>query len=99
MFRHLVRQTVKFGEYREFIASLKEVNALSASVGLPQYRAWEATFGGWNEVFTEADYDSLDAHVAAWDKASKNDAFMAAFRKLSSHITSGQDWPLRPIEL
>lgn len=91
MFRHTVRQIVKFGEYRDFVAALKEVNALTASVGLPSYRAWGSAFGGLNEVWTEAEYEGLDAHVAAWDKASKNEAFMTAFRKLGSHTANGQD--------
>ena len=99
MVRHTVRQDIKFGEFREFVDALKEVNKLTASVGLPSYRAWSSSFGGLNEVWTEADYESLDAHVDTWDRARKNDAFMSAFRKMVSHIASGQDWALKPIDL
>jgi hypothetical protein len=87
MFRHMVRQSIKFGGLSRFVAALKEVNALAASVGVPNCRAWSSTFGGLNEVWTEADYESLDAHVAAWEKARSDDAFMMAFREMVSHIT------------
>lgn len=99
MFRHMVRQNIKMGEFRDFVAALKEVNAAVSSVGLPEYRAWSSTFGGLNEVFTEAEYDSLDAHAAAWEAASGNEAFMAVFRKMSSHIASGQDWALKSLDV
>ena len=99
MFRHLVRQTVKVGEFRDFVAALKELNEVTSAVELPQYRAWSSAFGGLNEVWLEAEYDSLDAHVAAFDKARENETFMKAFRAYSSHVASAQDWPLMPIDL
>lgn len=99
MFRHLVRHDIKFGEYREFVAALKEVNAQAPSAGLPTYRAWRSNFGGLNEVWLEADYEGLDAHVAAFENARSHEAFMTAFLRMGSHIASGQDWPLEEIEL
>ena len=98
MFRHLVRTEVKIGEFRDFVAAFKELNAVSASVGLPKYRAWSSAFGGFNEVWMQADYDSLDAHVAAFDKARENETFTKAFRAYSSNVASAQDWALIPID-
>lgn len=99
MFRHLIRQTVKFGEFRDYVAALKDFNRVASSVGIPEYKLWTSAFGELNEVWSEAEYPSIDAHVTAWDNASKNEEFMAAFRALGSHLNAGQDWPLMPMEL
>lgn len=101
MFRHMVRQIIKPGEYRDFLQALKAFNASAPTVGLPTYRAWSSQFGDINEVFTEAEYDSLDGHVEAFDRARENPEFMAVFRAMISHIapSSSRDYPLRPVEL
>lgn len=101
MFRHLVRHLVNPGEHQKFVQAFGEFNTALPGAGLPSYRLWRTLFGDLNEVFAEADYDSLDAHVAAWDRAADNDEIMTRFRAMLAHTVPGtvRDFPLEPIEL
>ncbi|HEY8868312.1 MAG TPA: hypothetical protein VIM30_02850 [Candidatus Limnocylindrales bacterium] len=58
-------------------------------------------FGDIGEVWLEAEYDSLDAHVAAFDAVHKNDKFMKVHRAMRSHLVVGSehDYPLVTIDL
>lgn len=99
MFRHMVRHVINYGEYADFLAALKRVNALAPSVGLPAYRAWTTAFGDLNEVWTDAEFESLDEQVKLWESARDNADFLAAFREMIAHITPGtaRDYPLMPV--
>lgn len=101
MFRHMVRHVVKPGEYGAFVQSLKALNAALPQKGLPEYRAWVTVFGHVNEVWTEAEYESFDAHVAGWRSAAADDAFMQSFRAFVAHFVPGTlcDYPLAPVDL
>lgn len=101
MFRHSVRHVVKYGEYKDFVAALGALNEASASVGLPSYSGFQTLFGDINEVWTEAEYESLEAHVQALEQAGEDEAWMAAFRAMLSHLVPGsaRDYPLKAIEL
>ena len=101
MFRHLVRHLINPGEHQQFVQAFGKLNAELPSAGLPVYRLWRTLFGDLNEVFAEADYDSLDAHVAAWANASGDDELMKLFRAMLSHTVPGtvHDYPLEPIDV
>jgi len=101
MFRHLVRHVINPGEYQQFVQAFGRLNAAMPAAELPAYRLWRTLFGDLNEVFAEAEYDSLDAHVAAWERASGDEELMKRFRAMLAHTVPGtlHDYPLEPIDL
>jgi hypothetical protein len=101
MFRHLVRHIVKTGEFEQFREAFKAFNAGATGAGLPSYRLWRTLFGDINEVWSEAQYDSLDGHVQALEEARADAEFMRAFRAMLAHTVPAtlHDYPLEPIEL
>jgi len=87
--RHMIRHIVKLGHYQQFMDGMAAWNEAAQRVGLPAYRIWESQFGVVQEVFTEAEFDSLDAHLAALAAAHGDPAFDAANRELSTHLVDG----------
>ena len=57
MVRHMVRQVVKHGHYKDFLAASKAWNDAAVKVGLPAYRLYQSNWGTFNEVFSEAEYE------------------------------------------
>ena len=87
--RHMIRHIVKLGHYEAFLAGMAAWNDAARQVGLPAYRIWESQFGTVQEVFTEAEFDSIDAHLAALEGAHIDPAFAAANQELSTHLVDG----------
>ena len=87
--RHMIRHIVKLGHYEAFMAGMRAWNDAARKVGLPAYRIWESQFGTVQEVFTEAEFDSIDAHLAALEAAHTDAAFAAANQELSTHLVDG----------
>ena len=87
--RHMIRHVVKLGHYQAFLDGMAAWNREAQRVGLPAYRIWESQFGTVQEVFTEADYDSIDAHVAAFEASHADPAFAAANEELARHLVDG----------
>ena len=87
--RHMIRHLVKLGHYQQFLDGMAAWNGAATRVGLPAYRIWESQFGMVQEVFTEADFDSIDAHLAALEAAHTDPAFAAANEELSTHLVDG----------
>jgi NIPSNAP. len=85
----MIRHIVKLGHYQEFMAAMAAWNDAARSVGLPPYRIWESQFGSVQEVFTEAEFESIDAHLAALEAAHTDASFAAANQELSSHLVDG----------
>jgi hypothetical protein len=87
--RHMIRHIVKLGHYEEFMTAMAAWNREARRVGLPAYRIWESQFGTVQEVFTEADFESIEAHLAALERAHTDPAFAAANQELSTHLVDG----------
>jgi hypothetical protein len=87
--RHMIRHVVKLGHYQAFMDGMHAWNREAERVGLPAYRIWESQFGTVQEVFTEADFDGIDAHLAALERAHTDPAFTAANEALSTHLVDG----------
>ncbi len=91
MVRHMVRHVVKHGEYRQFLAAIKAFNETAPLVGLPPYRVFQSLFGTINEVWTEADFETVQANVDAFATArGKHEAFDRAFLDMLSHLVDGE---------
>jgi len=101
VFVHRVRHIVTPGHFAEFIEALKAVNEAAPTVGLPTYRLYVTLFGDLNEVWAEAEYDSLDGHVEAFEKARENAEWQRVFRAMIGHTVPGtlRDYPLEPVAL
>lgn len=87
--RHMIRHIVKLGHYQDFMSAMAAWNDAAQKVGLPPYRIWESQFGAVQEVFTEAEFASLDAHLAAFEAAHTDAAFAAANEAVSLHLVDG----------
>jgi hypothetical protein len=87
--RHMIRHIVKLGHYEAFMTGMAAWNEAAREVGLPAYRIWESQFGTVQEVFTEGEFESIDAHLAGLEAAHTNEAFAAANQELSKHLVDG----------
>jgi hypothetical protein len=87
--RHMIRHIVKLGHYPQFMAAMAAWNVEAARLGLPAYRIWESQFGAVQEVFTEAEFASLDAHLATFEAAHGDATFAAANDEVSAHLVDG----------
>jgi hypothetical protein len=85
----MIRHIVKLGHYQQFMDGMAAWNREAQRVGLPAYRIWESQFGTVQEVFTEAEFESIEAHLAALDGAHGDTDFAAANQELSSHLVDG----------
>ena len=87
--RHMIRHVVKLGHYQQFLDGMAAWNREAQRVGLPSYRIWESQFGTVQEVFTEAEFESIEAHLAALEAAHPDAGFAAANEELSTHLVDG----------
>src|SRR5579884_4016814 len=73
----------------------------SSDIGLPVYRLWVTLFGDLNEAWAEAEYESLDQHVEAIERARENPEWVRVFRAMLGHTVPGtmRDYPLEPLDL
>ena len=56
----MIRHVVKLGHYQQFMDGMAAWNREAQRVGLPPYRIWESQFGTVQEVFTEAEFESIE---------------------------------------
>ena len=103
MVRHMVRQVVKHGHYKDFLAAQKALNDAAVKVGLPAYRVYQSNWGTLNEVFSEAEYEDsgdIERRIDAAN-APNNTELNEAFRNLVSHLADGEahDYVLREVTL
>ena len=90
MIRHLIRQVVKFGHVDDFMKASKALNEAGAALGMPAYRAYHSHWGTFNEVFTEADYESADELNRLMDAFGKDPVVSKAFGEMISHLVDGE---------
>jgi hypothetical protein len=95
--RHMVRQVVRHGHYKDFLAASKAWNEAAVKVGLPAYRVYESNWGTFNEVFSEAEYQDSGDIERRFDAVAENEEFSEALRNLVSHLADGEahDYVLR----
>ena len=87
--RHMIRHVVRLGHYQAFLDAMVAWNAEATRLGLPAYRIWESQFGVVQEVFTEAEYDSIERQTALFGAAHVDPAFALANETLSTHLVDG----------
>jgi hypothetical protein len=95
--RHMVRQVVRHGHYKDFLAASKAWNEAAVKVGLPAYRVYQSNWGTFNEVFSEAEYEDSGDIERRFDAVAENEEFSEALRNLVSHLADGEahDYVLR----
>jgi hypothetical protein len=87
--RHMIRHVVKLGHYQAFLDAMSAWNVEAQRLGLPAYRIWESQFGVVQEVFTEAEFESIEAQTSAFGAAHADQRFAALNDELSSHLVDG----------
>jgi len=87
--RHMIRHIVKLGHYQAFLDALVAWNLEAQRLGLPAYRIWESQFGIVQEIFTEGEFESMEAQSAAFEAAHADPQFAAANERLSTHLVDG----------
>ena len=99
MVRHMVRQVVRHGHYKDYLAAAKAWNEAGVKLGLPAYRVYASNWGTFNEVFSEAEYEDSGDIERRFDAATaaNNAAFNDAAKNLFSHLAEGEahDYVLR----
>jgi len=93
----MVRQVVRHGHYKDFLAASKAWNDAAVKVGLPAYRVYQSNWGTFNEVFSEAEYEDSGDIERRFDAVRDNKEFSEALRNLMSHVADGEahDYVLR----
>jgi len=93
----MVRQVVRHGHYKDYLAASKAWNEAAVRVGLPAYRVYQSNWGTFNEVFSEAEYQDSGDIERRFDAAADNKELSEAFRDLVSHLADGEahDYVLR----
>lgn len=61
MYRHRIRQQVRYGQFREYMQIADGVIALRENLGLARARLWAPAVGAANEIVWETDYPDLAA--------------------------------------
>ncbi len=90
MIRHLIRQVVKFGHVEDFVKASKALNEAGAALGMPAYRVYHSNWGTFNEVFSEAEYESSAELDRLMSSFGKDPVVSKAFGKLISHLVDGE---------
>lgn len=85
----MIRHIVKLGHYQAFMDAMAAWNVAARNVGIPPYRIWESQFGAVQEVFTEAEFESIEAHQAVYEAAYTDATFAAANDAVSVHLVDG----------
>jgi hypothetical protein len=85
----MIWQVVKLGHYQAFMTAMAAWNDAARNVGLPPYRIWDSQFGTVQEVFTEAEFDGIDALQTAFEAAHTDATFVAANDAVSAHLVDG----------
>jgi hypothetical protein len=86
----MVRQVVRHGHYKDFLAASKAWNEAAVKVGLPAYRVYQSNWGTFNEVFSEAEYQDSGDIERRFDAVAENEQFSEALRNLVSHLADGE---------
>lgn len=90
MVRHMVRQVVRHGHYKDYLAAAKAWNEAAVKVGLPAYRVHQSNWGTLNEVFSEAEYQDSGDIERRFEAAADNKELDEAFKNLIGHIAEGE---------
>ena len=89
MFKHQLRALVQLGKFESFLGAAAAFNEVATRLELPTYRFFVTVFGDLNEVWAEADFDSLDEHWTRFRAAHEEPSFQSAFSDLCSYLVPG----------
>jgi hypothetical protein len=83
-----------------FVQAFRDMNTAAVAAGLPPHRLWHTMFGDLDEVWVEAEFDSLQAHVNAWNSVQGDQQLMTAVGRMVSASVPGtvHDYPLELLD-
>ena len=89
MYRHVIREQVIYGHFRDYFAVAKEVLVYAKSKGWSEFTIYSPLTGASNDIVYHADYASLAELERELKVAMSDAAFMEVFRRQSDHIVQG----------
>jgi hypothetical protein len=103
MVRFRVREVVKYGHWKEYLAAGAAWNEAAAPLGLPPFRYYASNWGTQNEMFAEAEFEDsgdIERRFAAAN-AANDPAYEAAETAVHEHVVEGESytWLLSEVSL
>jgi hypothetical protein len=89
MYRHIMRQQVVYGQYREYMDIHRELTEAMAAKGYTTYILMAPTVGTMNEAVLFADYDTLEQWRKDSDGFSNDADLMKLIRRQSEYVVQG----------
>jgi hypothetical protein len=89
MYRHVTREQIIYGHFRDYFATAKELLAYAKSKGWSELTIYSPLAGAANDIVYHADYASLDELEREFKAAMSDADFMELFRRQSDHIVQG----------
>ena len=89
MYRHVIREQVIYGHFRDYFAVAQELLAYAKAKGWSEFTIYSPLTGASNDIVYHADYESL-AELERELKVAMSDAdFMDIFRRQAGHLVQG----------
>jgi hypothetical protein len=89
MYRHIMKQQVVYGQFREYLELHNELNQAVAAKGYTPYVLMVPTVGTMNEAVIFADYDTLEHWQKDNDGFSSDADLMKIVRRQSEYVVQG----------
>lgn len=78
--------------WNEALAVAEEINALATRLGQPTATMWTDTFGVFNQLVAEIDYESLAAYEVGQKEMSEDAEWPNLMGRLIPHLVEGKGY-------
>ena len=89
MYRYLIREQVRYGQFREYLEINRELQAHAKAKGWVPWTLMVPTVGAMNEAVTVFDYPSLEVFERESREAETDPDFMKLIRRSAELIVQG----------
>lgn len=89
MVRERIVQTIKYGQFREALTILKDLNQLCVEKGLRPLTFWAPVAGANNELVIESEYATLADYERESDAFYGDADLMKVWREAASYVIEG----------
>ena len=89
MYRHIVREQIIYGCFRDYFAVAQEVIAYNKSKGWASVEMYMPLVGAGNDVVYHADYATLAEFEREMNALMTDPGFMELIRRQAGHIVQG----------
>lgn len=93
MYRHRIHMTVRdLHGWNEALAVAEEINALATRLGQPNATMWTESFGAFNQIVAEIDYESLAAYETGQKEMSEDPEWSKLMGRLIPVLVEGKGY-------